>query len=206
MRSNLDNHVLPAFGDRPIGTIRPSEVQAWVRNLSSTLAPGTVEVVYRYFAAILRAGVEDRIIPISPCRSIRLPKTEKIRVEPLGTEDVVALADSVDDRYRALVMLAAGSGMRQGEVFGLTLPMLDLLQRVVRVEQQLTTVQGRAPYLGPPKTEASVRSVPLPRIVVDSIAAHLVESSPVSSRPSSVATMASRYVATRSPNASGARR
>jgi hypothetical protein len=34
------------------------------------------------------------------------------------------------------------------------------------------------PYLGPPKTEASVRTIPLPLIVVDSIAAHLAEYEP----------------------------
>ena len=31
--TNLRVHVLPTFGDRPIGSIRPSEVQAWVRGL-----------------------------------------------------------------------------------------------------------------------------------------------------------------------------
>jgi integrase len=135
-------------------------------------------VVYRYFAAILRAAVEDRIIAVSPCRGIRLPKIEKIRVEQLETDEVVALADAVDDRYRALVVLAAGTGMRQGEVFGLTLPRLDLLRRGVKVQQQLITIQGRVPYLGPPKTEASLRTIPLPLIVVDSVAAHLAEYEP----------------------------
>lgn len=62
VQSNLQNHVLPVFGKRPIGSIRPSEVQAWVRSLSTKLAPGTVEVVYRYFAAIFRAAVEDRVV------------------------------------------------------------------------------------------------------------------------------------------------
>jgi integrase len=132
-------------------------------------------VVYRYFGAIMGAAVEDRIIAISPCRGIRLPKVERIRIEPLGTDEVVALADSVDGRYRALVVLAAGTGMRQGEVFGLTLARLDLLRRVVRVEQQLITIQGRVPYLSPPKTEASVRTIPLPLIVIESVAAHLAD-------------------------------
>ena len=67
VRSNFDAHVLPAFGDRPIGTIRPIEVQAWVRDLTSRLAPGTVEVIYRYQAAVFRAAVEDRVIAVSPC-------------------------------------------------------------------------------------------------------------------------------------------
>jgi hypothetical protein len=90
VRSNFDNHVLPAFGDRPIGTIRPSEVQAWVRELTSRLAPGTVEVIYRYLAAVFRAAVEDRVIAVSPCRGVKLPKIERIRIQPLTTEEIAA--------------------------------------------------------------------------------------------------------------------
>lgn len=67
---------------------------------------------------------------------------------------------------------------RRSEVFGLTLPRVDLLRRQLLVEQQLITVQGRAPFLAPPKTAASVRQVPLPGIVVDAVAAHLAKFEP----------------------------
>jgi hypothetical protein len=49
VHSNFENHILPAFGDRSIGSVRPTEVQAWVRSLATRLAPGTVEVVYPVF-------------------------------------------------------------------------------------------------------------------------------------------------------------
>ncbi len=88
------------------------------------------------------------------------------------------MTDVVGGRYRALVILAAGTGLRQGEVFGLTLPRVDLLRRQLLVEQQLITVQGRAPFLAPSKTAASVRQVPLPGLVVDAVAAHLAQSEP----------------------------
>jgi integrase len=115
---------------------------------------------------------------MTPCRGVKLPKVERIRVQPLTTEEVGAVTGAVGDRYRALVILAAGTGLRQGEVFGLTVPRLDLLRRQLRVEQQLITVQGRAPFLAPPKTAASVRQVPLPGTVVDTLAAHLAEFEP----------------------------
>lgn len=57
---NLRNHILPAFENRPLAAVRPSEVQAWVKHRSAVLAPATVEVVYRYLAAILRSAVRDR--------------------------------------------------------------------------------------------------------------------------------------------------
>ncbi len=103
----------------------------------------------------------------------------KSRVEPLDTEIVLALADAVPNRYRALVLLAAGSGMRQGECFGLTADRIDFLRRIVHVDRQLVTVSGRAPFLGPPKTPASVRTIPLPTVVVDALAAHLAAYPPL---------------------------
>jgi hypothetical protein len=73
VRSILDRHILPNFGSRPIATICPSEVQAWVAGLE--LAPSTVHVMYGKLAAIFRAAVADRVIATSPCnpRKIRLP-------------------------------------------------------------------------------------------------------------------------------------
>ena len=77
------------------------------------------------------------------------------------------------DRYRAAVILAATTGLRQGEIFGLTVDRVDFLRRTVRVDRQLVTIQGQEPVLGPPKTEASRRSVPLPQVAVEALAQHV---------------------------------
>ena len=57
--------------------------------------------------------------------------------------------------------------------FGLTLDRVDFLRRTLRVDRQLVTVPGRAPFLGPPKTTASHRTIPLAQVVIDALAAHL---------------------------------
>ena len=172
VESNLRNHVLPTFGDRALASIRPSEVQAWVKGRAAVLGSATVEVVYRYLVAIFRA-VDDRVIAVSPCKGIKLPRQERRQVVPLATEQVQALVEAMPDRYRALVVVAAGTGLRQGEAFGLTLPHVDFLRRSLRVEQQLVLLPGRPPYLAPPKTEASRRTVPLPEVVLRALAGHL---------------------------------
>lgn len=170
--SHLKNHVLPAFGDRPLAAVRPSEVQAFVRALSERLAPATVEVVYRYLVSIFRAAVQDRVIAHSPCVGVKLPKIERRMVDPLEVDQVEALVDAMPVRYQALVTLAAGTGLRQGEAFGLTVDRVDFLRRQLRVDRQMTLVRG-APELGPPKTQASYRTVPLPDVVLDALSAHL---------------------------------
>jgi len=176
VETHLRRHVLPHFGPRQLASVRPSEVQAWVRGLSDVLAPSTVEVVYRYTATIFRAAVTDRLIPSSPCVGVRLPKVEPRRVDPLATEAVEALVDAAPERYRALLVLAAGTGLRQGEAFGLKLRHVDFLRRSLRVEQQLVLLPGAPPQVAPPKTAASYRAVPLPQVVLDALAAHLAVS------------------------------
>jgi hypothetical protein len=68
VETNLRRHVYPTLGDKELGRIRPSEVQAFVKRLTETLAPGTVEVVFRYVSAIFAAAVEDGLIRANPCR------------------------------------------------------------------------------------------------------------------------------------------
>jgi integrase len=169
----LRRHAYPVLGDRPLSAIRPSDVQSWVAGLAATLAPRTVGTVHGVVAGIFRAAVRDRLIAANPCDGTRLPKVTPARVEPLPLAIVRAVEAELPARYRALVTLAAGTGMRQGEALGLTVDRVDWLRRSVTVDRQLVTVPGREPYLGPPKTPASVRVIPLPQTVIDALAVHL---------------------------------
>jgi integrase len=175
VETNFRLHVFPYLGDRPLAAIRPSEIQAWVRSRSGVLKPRTVELLYRYVVAVLRSAVSDRLIAVNPAIGIKLPKPEVQRVVPLETSVVERLIEVVPDHYRALVVLAAGTGMRQGECFGLTVDRVDFLRRQVTVDRQMLLMPGGGPAFAPPKTQASYRVVPLPQIVVDVLASHIAQ-------------------------------
>lgn len=166
-------HVYPTLGDRPLKTILPSDVKALVARLSATLAPATVAVIYRHVSAVFKAAVADRRISRTPCEGVSVKKPARERVVPVETEKVRALQDAMPKRYRAMVTLAAGTGMRYSEVAGLTVDRVDFLRRKVAVDRQLVAVPKRPLELGPPKTESSVRVIPLPKVVVEALAAHL---------------------------------
>lgn len=173
VETTLRRHAYTAFGDRPLSTIRPGDIQAWTKRLSLTLQPASVGVAHGIVAAVFKAAVRDRRIPSNPCEGTRLPRREPSRLVPLETEAVMAIAAAMPARYRALVILAAGTGLRQGECLGLSVEQVDFLRRTLRVDRQLCLVQGAPPYIGPPKTRASHRDVPMPQVVVDELAAHL---------------------------------
>jgi len=173
VETNLRRHVYPRFGDRRLSSIRPSEIQHWVTTLSQTLSPATVQVVHGIVAAIFKAALRDRIVNTSPCEGTRLPKKLPVQIKPLTTAMVHALADAVPDRYRALIILAAGTGLRQGECLGLDIDHIDLDERSLRVQKQLILLPRRAPFFGPPKTSASHRTIPLPDTIVRELERHL---------------------------------
>jgi hypothetical protein len=77
-----------------------------------------------------------------------LPKVQRKQVVPLTTEQVAAVRDALPPQLQALVTLAAGTGMHQGECFGLTVDRVRFLERTVAVDRQLVTVQGHAPGTG----------------------------------------------------------
>ncbi|UFN44523.1 tyrosine-type recombinase/integrase [Nocardioides okcheonensis] len=175
----LRRHAYPTLGDRPLAAILPSEVQAWVKRLSvggsdrKPLAPSTVGVVHSIASSVFKAAVRDRRIPANPCEGTRLPKRERSQVVPITTEQVEALVAAMPAELRALVTFAAGTGVRGGELRGLTLGRIHFLRREVTIDRQLVGVVDGSPVWGPPKTEASYRTIPLPRVVLDALQAHL---------------------------------
>ncbi len=142
---NLRLHAYPSLGGRQLGAIRRSDIQAWVKELTGGLAPRTVELNYRWVATIFKAAVGDRLIASSPCVRIGLPKRNDAEVVPLNVSEVEALVGAVPDRFRALIVFAAGMGLRQGECFGLTVDRVDFLRRTVRVDRQLLDARDGIP-------------------------------------------------------------
>src|ERR1035437_6399943 len=98
-------------------------------------------------------AVDDRILAASPCHRVRLPRDDRPEVVVPTVEQITALAGAVSPRYRALVVILAGSGLRIGEALGLNVSDVDFLRRTVKVERQRLP-SGR---IGPPKTTKSAQ-------------------------------------------------
>jgi integrase len=171
----LRRHAYPFFGDRPVAGIRSSELQTWVKGRSGVLAPNGVKVVHQVVGTVFKAAVADRVIATSPAVGLKLPRVERVEVHPISSAEVGAMAAAVPVRYRALILAGAATGMRQGELLGLTVDRIDFLRRTIRVDRQMVTVAGREPFLAPPKTDSSVRTIAVPSVLLDALSAHLAE-------------------------------
>lgn len=173
----IRNHLeATALGGRRLAAVRPSEVQAWASALAQTHAPATVALLVTMLKSIYAAAVLDRLVPSSPVVRIALPRAERPRVVPLTVAQVRTLADAVPARHRAMVLTQAGLGLRLGELLALRVQDVNFLGRTARVEHQLAE---HSRELVEPKTPRSRRTIPLPTVVGEALAAHIAEFPPL---------------------------
>ena len=173
----LLNHVYPVVGSMRMDAIKRADIQTLVKAWESSSAASTVEVRYTILAIMMRAAVKDRVIPTSPCLDIKLPRIEpRSALVPITTETVLALRQAMPPRYRAFVTLGAGTGMRRGELLGLTLDRVAFEFATIRVDRQLSRAsRSDAVMFGPPKTDSSTRTIPVAPVVLHTIREHVAE-------------------------------
>ncbi len=198
--SHMRNHIGPRLGSRPIAAITRTEIQGFVKSLSrepNALSPTTVEGVYRRLVSMLEAAVHDRRITHSPAIRIKLPKVARSATDNivvLDLDDVHRIADAAPPWMTAFTWTIATAGLRPGEAAGLTLERVDFMRREIHVDRQLTTIVRDAAdtpegetrttaVLAPPKTEASVRTVPVGDSLIAELNRHLAEHPPVEIEP-----------------------
>ncbi|MBM9467236.1 tyrosine-type recombinase/integrase [Nakamurella leprariae] len=181
-RDTLDNrwrlHIEPRLGEHRLQAVTRADVQDAVNAWADRLAPNSVLGIYQTLAAILGSAVEDDLIPRTPCRKINLPIVLKHRVVPLTVNQVHHIAETIHPSSRAMVLLAAASGLRLSELRGLTADRVSFHPDgtgTVRVDRQLATT---TPTWGPPKTPRSDRSVRIDALAADVVRDHLVRFSP----------------------------
>ena len=166
-------HAVPTLGARELRDLRPSVIQAWLRGLQDQLAPSYVRTVFVNVSAVFAAAVDDGLIARNPCRasSVKTPRVDTERVDPWPKERVEAVIEALPSRYRAVAVVAAGCGLRQGESFGLRACDIDFLKHRVRVEQQVKIIHAQ-PVIDRPKGGRK-RVVPLPDWVAYELSEHL---------------------------------
>jgi len=172
--SIMRSRVLPHFENRHLGSVTPIEVQQWVNKTAKSHAASTTRKAHSLLNVVFDAAVNADLIGRTPCRGIKLPKlgTEEMRF--LTVDEITRLADTIDPRFRALVLTAAFTGARFGELAALKIGPngLDLLRKRMTISTTLTEVRGYID-IGPPKSPAANRAISLPTFLVDELARHL---------------------------------
>jgi integrase len=154
-------------------------VRSWRQKLlDSGVSTITTAKAYRLLKAILNTAVDDGIIRRNPCRIKGAGQEQSAERPVLTIAEVYALADAIDQRYRALVLLGTFASLRWTELAALRPGDIDLTSCTIRVERQLIEQLGGGSAFGSPKSRAGRRIVSFPGIIEDELSGHLARLGP----------------------------
>jgi len=167
------NVFLPTLGPMPLATITPMHVQAVIDARARAAAPATVARDFSALRAVLASAVEADLIGRSPARRVALPRVRPPARGELSPGDVEKLAGAVPGRYRALILVAAVTGLRWGEAIALRVKDIDFLRRTITVAQVVEEVAGHLEVVAEAKSTSSLRTLTAPPFLVEELAQHL---------------------------------
>lgn len=149
-------HIEEAFGKRPLGAVRPSEVKAWTAKLKTDgYADSTIYALHSRLSQVFTDAVHDGLIPRSPVSRRTSPGAGKQRPYVATTEQVWALHDGMPDGMKPAVLLAAFTGLRVAEAVALRVSDVDFMRGIISPEIQYPS--------DPLKTEMSRTPIPIPQ-------------------------------------------
>jgi hypothetical protein len=141
-------------GDTAINAITRMMVRTWVKELSQRRAPATVTDILALLSMLMSEAVEERRITLNPCRRLRpaaVPKAERPWATPA---QVLAIASHLNQPEATLVVTAAYTGTRWGELVGLQRHNYDLKEARLHIDPEVGALYEIAGTLelGLPKT------------------------------------------------------
>ena len=166
-------HVYPKLGHQALQTITPADIRAWAHDL--TMARSYQRTIFANVSQIFAAAVADDVIGKNPCRSrtVRKPVADPHRIVPWSTQRVAGVRDASPTATPILGLLAAGTGLRQGEIFGLSPDDIDFQHgTITRPAARSNSRPGNQAYLALPKGR-KIRTVPMPDTVRDALSVYL---------------------------------
>jgi integrase len=177
--SALAAHLIPFFGGYPLDAITRERCEAFRTTLfvSRQLAPRTINGIIAVLRLILRRAIQDGAMSApDPTAGIRPLFAAPRRIDCFTRPELVRLLNATPPTWRAIIGLAGLAGLRQGEILALRHSDVDLASRVIRVRRslqrshRLLTLEQR---LGPPKSPAAIRDVPLRTELLSVLDEHL---------------------------------
>lgn len=157
-------YVHPKIGDRQIRSLKPSDISGLIVDATGVrgkpLADSTKSELLRIVSAILTGAVDDELVQknVARAKSVTRPKASRHKIQPWTPDTIRGVRDALPERYRLLVNLGLGLGLRQGEMFGLALE--DLHDDHVEVNRQVKVYSNNRLTFDLPKYDKT-RTVPI---------------------------------------------
>lgn len=189
----LESRILPYFGHFKPDAIKPpayimnfydylsKETQIKRRknhNSEKTLKPLSSKTIlehHRLLRAMLQNAVYWQFLFENPASRVRPPKSKRPKIKYYDDAECRLLLDALkhaEMKYQMAVILTLFTGMRRGELLGLTWDDINLKEGYVNIDKANQYLADRGIFTKDPKTESSTRGIAIPDTVVKSLVSY----------------------------------
>ena len=148
--SDIRLHIKPALGAIRLEALNTHTIQNFYNNLTKPqgkkqgLSAKSVKNIHGVLHHALNQAVANGLLRANPADACTLPRIEKKELKPLDEKDIVSFLDVIQgQRYETLFVVTLFTGMREGEVMGLTWDCVDFENGILNVNKQLQLHQEK---------------------------------------------------------------
>lgn len=181
-----ENHIIPSLGKKKISSISEVDIQNYINALYNTgrldnkggLTVKTIRDIILVLRLCLIYAYKEQIIPMLNWDLIEYPKDLSIKkVISLSKDEELALIQAIYmkmNRRTAGILVALFTGIRIGELCGLQMRDISLIDKTISIQRTVQRIYEKKKgssyvYIGSPKTMSSVRTIPVPSLLINII-------------------------------------
>jgi integrase len=167
----LRKWIVPRWGSYRLTDVKAVEVETWLRALcfpktGIPLARGSRAKIRNIMSALYSHAIRWEWADRNPITSVRQSGKRQKAPAILTPEEIVAILKELPDPLRTMVELNAFTGLRRGELIGLRWEDVEFEELILHVRRSVVAMVE-----GVPKTEASMKDVPLDAQTAESLIA-----------------------------------
>ena len=162
----VKKHIKPELGTIQLGTLDTHTIQRFYNSLTEAgLSPKSIKNIHGVLHSALQQALANNYITVNPTNACKLPRIVKPEIRPLEPEEIKSLLREAQlDDYCNLFIAALFTGMRQGELLGLSWDYVNFETGVITVRQQLQCKDGEY-FLETPKNGKGRTILPAPMVM-----------------------------------------